>query len=117
PAGRGAGGRRLPGGGRVRADRGRRPPRPGAAAADRPAPVVTPMPEFPFHPSNTRGGGPPEFAGLHAAADLLIGLAFLVIPVALAYFLRRRRDVPFPRMFALFAALILCCGTTFLADA
>ena len=55
--------------------------------------------------------------GLHVTADLLIWLAFLVIPVVLAYFLFRRRDVPFPRMFALFAAVIVCCGTTFLADA
>src|SRR5262249_18728172 len=47
---------------------------------------------------------------LHIASDLAIFAAYASIPLALAYFLIRRRDVPFPRLIALFAAFILFCG-------
>jgi PAS domain S-box-containing protein len=49
---------------------------------------------------------------LHVVSDLLIGLAYFSIPVALAMLLRRRRDLAFSSMFWLFAAFILACGTT-----
>ncbi len=38
------------------------------------------------------------------------------IPLVLLYF-TRRRDLPFPRLFVLFALFILACGTTHLIDA
>jgi light-regulated signal transduction histidine kinase (bacteriophytochrome) len=39
-------------------------------------------------------------------------LAYLAIPTVLVYFVRRRRDMPFPAMFWLFGAFILGCGLT-----
>src|SRR3954470_20277046 len=53
---------------------------------------------------------------LHATSDLFIWLAFVSIPLVLFYF-TRRRDLPFPRLFGLFALFILACGTTHLLDA
>src|SRR5262245_40854608 len=54
---------------------------------------------------------------LHIASDLTIFAAYAAIPVTLAYFMLRRRDVPFPRILWLFAAFILLCGTGHLFDA
>jgi PAS domain S-box-containing protein len=53
---------------------------------------------------------------LHAGSDLFIWLAYVSIPLVLLYF-TRRRDLPFPRLFVLFALFILACGTTHLIDA
>lgn len=47
---------------------------------------------------------------LHIASDLAIFGAYFAIPCLLAYFVLRRRDVPFPPVFWLFAAFILSCG-------
>ena len=47
---------------------------------------------------------------LHIVSDLAIFAAYLSIPRALAYFLARRRDVPFSRLVDLFGAFILSCG-------
>ncbi|HEX4613255.1 MAG TPA: PAS domain-containing protein [Urbifossiella sp.] len=58
----------------------------------------------------------PEVA-LHVVSDLLIWLAYLSIPLVLVYFARRRRGLPFSRLFILFAAFILACGTTHLVEA
>lgn len=49
---------------------------------------------------------------LHLISDLLISLAYFSIPIALIYFIRKRRDLAFSWMFLLFAAFILLCGTT-----
>src|SRR5688500_6161398 len=51
---------------------------------------------------------------LHVAADALITLAYYAIPVALVYFVRKRRDVAFHWTFLLFAAFIFAGGTTHL---
>jgi PAS domain S-box-containing protein len=51
---------------------------------------------------------------LHVTSDVLIGLAYFSIPVALLWFVVRRKDLAFPWMFGLFAAFILACGTTHL---
>ncbi|MCC7422864.1 MAG: PAS domain-containing protein [Planctomycetaceae bacterium] len=50
-------------------------------------------------------------------ADLLIAAAYLAIPLVLVYFIRRRQDLPFPRIFWLFGAFILACGATHLMEA
>jgi PAS domain S-box-containing protein len=47
----------------------------------------------------------------HALADIAIGLAYFSIPLALATFARRRRDLVFKPVFWMFAAFILLCGT------
>jgi signal transduction histidine kinase/CheY-like chemotaxis protein len=59
-------------------------------------------------------GDRPEIIWPHIAADAAIALAYYSIPLALAYFVKRRRDVAFGWMFMLFAAFILACGTTHL---
>ncbi|HKV06256.1 MAG TPA: PAS domain S-box protein [Candidatus Acidoferrales bacterium] len=49
---------------------------------------------------------------LNVASDALITLAYFAIPVALLWFVRKRRDVPFSWMFVLFGAFIVACGST-----
>lgn len=49
---------------------------------------------------------------LHAISDGLIAVAYFSIPVALVYFVRRRKDLQFSWMYVLFAVFILACGTT-----
>ncbi len=52
----------------------------------------------------------------HAIANLTIALAYFTIPVVLASFAWRRRDLVFKPVFWLFAAFILLCGTGHLID-
>jgi len=54
----------------------------------------------------------PGLVWLHVISDLLTGLAYYSIPVAMFYFLFRRRDLLFYRIFLLFALFIFSCGTT-----
>ncbi|HQS68084.1 MULTISPECIES: ATP-binding protein [unclassified Novosphingobium] len=54
----------------------------------------------------------PDLLALHVISDLVIGLAYFSIPVALAVYLIRRKDMQFTWMIWLFAAFILACGTT-----
>jgi len=39
------------------------------------------------------------------------------IPLALVYFIRKRRDIPFTSLFWLFGAFIAACGTGHLIEA
>jgi two-component system sensor kinase len=59
----------------------------------------------------------PVLLWLHVSSDLLIALAYYSIPLALVYFIRKRKDLPYPWMFILFAGFILACGTTHLLSA
>ena len=47
---------------------------------------------------------------IHIISDLAIFAAYLSIPLAIAYFLIRRRDVGFKRLFAVFGAFVFFCG-------
>src|SRR6266404_8933138 len=67
-------------------------------------------------PKETGTGWTPPLIWLHVTSDLFIWLAYVSIPLVLLYF-TRRRDLPFPRLFVLFALFILACGTTHLIDA
>jgi PAS domain S-box-containing protein len=58
-----------------------------------------------------------DLGWLHILSDLGIWSAYLAIPIVLAYFLLRRKDIPFRTIFLLFGAFILACGTTHLMDA
>ncbi len=70
-----------------------------------------------FPPRKVCGTGwTPTLIWLHVTSDLFIWLAYVSIPLILIYF-TRRRDLPFPRLFLLFAIFILSCGTTHLIDA
>src|ERR1700691_2990439 len=54
----------------------------------------------------------PGLVWLHVISDSLIALAYLSIPFTLAYFVRRRTDLPFHWMFVCFGVFILACGAT-----
>lgn len=54
---------------------------------------------------------------LHIASDVAVFLAYISIPCILIYLMRKRPDLPFPRVFWLFAAFILACGLTHLMEA
>jgi PAS domain S-box-containing protein len=54
----------------------------------------------------------PGLIALHVASDAITGLAYFSMPLALAVFARRRRDLSFTWMLYLFVAFILACGMT-----
>src|SRR3979409_2758535 len=58
----------------------------------------------------------PALISLHVVSDSLIALAYLSIPITLAYFIRKRKDVPFNWMFVLFGVFILACGAMHLME-
>src|ERR1700733_16281230 len=58
----------------------------------------------------------PEIVWLHLISDSAISLSYYAIPLALFYFVRKRRDLPFNWMFVMFAVFILGCGTTHLME-
>src|SRR5262245_43914012 len=59
----------------------------------------------------------PAHGWLHIVSDVAIWGAYMAIPVVLAFFVRHRRDLPFPRIFWLFGAFIFACGTGHLIEA
>ncbi len=58
-----------------------------------------------------------ELGWLHIVSDLATWAAYMTIPIVLGYTVTRRRDMPFPCIFWLFAAFILACGTVHLIEA
>jgi PAS domain S-box-containing protein len=58
----------------------------------------------------------PWLIWLHGLSDLTIGLAYLAIPLSLSVFMRRRPDLVFRPVFALFAGFILLCGISHLVE-
>jgi signal transduction histidine kinase/ActR/RegA family two-component response regulator len=54
----------------------------------------------------------PEIVWLHVVANALIAIAYFSIPLALWQFARKRQDIPFNRVFILFATFITLCGLT-----
>jgi PAS domain S-box-containing protein len=52
----------------------------------------------------------PQLVGLHLVSDLLIAIAYFSIPSLLIYFVCKRKDVPFHKVFFLFSAFIILCG-------
>lgn len=58
-----------------------------------------------------------ELGWTHIISDLAIWGSYTAIPVVLALFVLRRKDVPFPRVFWLFIAFIFLCGTVHLIEA
>src|SRR5262245_13057844 len=54
----------------------------------------------------------PGLVWLHNTADVMIWIAYVAIPLALAHFVRKRRGVPFNWIFWMFAAFIVSCGLT-----
>ena len=62
-------------------------------------------------------GESPWLGWLHILSDLGVWSAYVTIPLVLVYFLMRRKDLPFRKIFLLFGAFILACGTTHLMEA
>jgi PAS domain S-box-containing protein len=58
----------------------------------------------------------PEILWLHVFSDGVITASYYFIPVALVYFVRKRKDLPFNWMFLLFGVFIFACGTTHLME-
>jgi hypothetical protein len=58
----------------------------------------------------------PGLVWLHLISDAIIALAYYSIPLTLFYFVRKRQDLPFYWIFLLFAAFIISCGTTHIAE-
>lgn len=59
-----------------------------------------------------------DFHGwLYIASDLMIWLAYMVIPLILIRYLFVKKGIPLPGVFWLFGAFILLCGLTHLLDA
>ena len=54
----------------------------------------------------------PGLIYLHAISDAVIGIAYFSIPLALAAFAARRKDLQYTWVIQLFVAFILACGTT-----
>ncbi len=54
----------------------------------------------------------PTLVKLYIVGDLLIWIAYLIIPLVLLAFTRQRKDLPFPWMFWMFGMFILGCGFT-----
>jgi PAS domain S-box-containing protein len=54
----------------------------------------------------------PGLVWLHVISDSLIALSYFTIPFTLLWFVRKRRELPFSRMFVLFGAFIVACGAT-----
>jgi two-component system, sensor histidine kinase and response regulator len=53
---------------------------------------------------------------LHVVSDALIAIAYFSIPAMLVYFVQKRDDMPFSKVFLLFGAFIVLCGTGHLLD-
>src|SRR5258706_1425711 len=58
----------------------------------------------------------PEILWLHVVSDGVITAAYYFIPLALVYFVRKRKDLPFNWMFLLFGIFIFACGTTHIME-
>lgn len=54
---------------------------------------------------------------LHILSDLATFGAYSAIPICLAYFILKRKDMVFPKIFWLFCAFIFACGTVHLIEA
>ena len=48
---------------------------------------------------------------LHLISDALVATAYFSIPAMLIYFVNKRQDIPFSKVFMMFGAFILLCGT------
>ncbi len=59
----------------------------------------------------------PWLGWLHIISDLGVWSAYCAIPIVLWFFIFRRKDLPFRKIFLLFGAFIFACGTTHLMEA
>jgi two-component system sensor kinase FixL len=62
------------------------------------------------------GQWPASLGWLTIASDVAIFLSYTALPLTIAWYVRSRRDVPFPLLFWLFSAFIFACGATHLLE-
>jgi PAS domain S-box-containing protein len=88
--------------------------------------MLGPLGHFLINLFNTQGFPPrwhcskawDAFSGwLFIITDIAIWGAYFAIPLVLFAFVRRKKNVPFPKVLALFAVFIFACGLTHLMDA
>jgi len=71
-----------------------------------------------FMPRWVCGKWTPLHGWLYIISDVVIFMAYMVIPFSMVYFVRRRwEELPFKWVFWMFIAFISLCGTTHLLDA
>ncbi|MDF2549683.1 MAG: two-component sensor histidine kinase [Chlamydiales bacterium] len=70
-----------------------------------------------FYPRWTCGKWTPLHGWIHIASDLATFFAYSLIPIILAFFLLKRKDMPFNRLLWLFSAFLFSCGASHLIDA
>lgn len=63
------------------------------------------------------GSWTPLHGWTHIISDILVWAAYMMIPVVLVYFVLKRGNLPFPKLFFLFGAFIAACGTVHLIEA
>jgi len=69
-------------------------------------------------PARWHCGNWTDFHGwLYIVSDISIWAAYFAIPLLLFSIVKKRKDIPFSRIFWLFIAFIMLCGTTHLIDA
>src|SRR5271170_8256658 len=66
--------------------------------------------ESPYLPSGYCYLWDGPLVSLHVVSALIIGLAFVSIPVLLLWFVKKRRDVPFQGALLWFSAFLVACG-------
>ena len=54
----------------------------------------------------------PSLLWMHVISDMTIFLSYSAIPIALAIFVKKRKDLPFSWIFILFSVFIIACGLT-----
>ena len=54
---------------------------------------------------------------VYILSDINIGISYLAIPIMMFFFVRKRKDVPFQRVFLLFSLFIIFCGLSHITDA
>lgn len=69
-----------------------------------------------FSPRWHSGNWTTTHGWIHICSDFAIWAAFAAIPLVIARFIRRRKDVKSPKVLWLFAALFLACGTVHLIE-
>ena len=58
----------------------------------------------------------PQLLSLHVISDAIIAIAYYSIPIVLLAFVHKRKDIPYPGVFAMFGVFIVACGTTHVLD-
>lgn len=56
----------------------------------------------------------PVLLWMHVLSDLIITFSYYSIPLMVFYFIRRRKDLPYPWFFGMTGLFIIACGTTHL---